>query len=470
MDSAAFGVPLTMSRASLPDLGGVVGRGGEATIYELPGFRLPDVSGPLVYKEFHAGQVKTGLAAIVRARLKLDPVRQARLDAIAAWPCRIVGDENQATGLLMPRIPDSFFDRIVLLGSGGTKPSLRLAMNLFIPTGLANRIGRPEPTEEQRISICRDFASALSFFHEELRMVFGDINPQNAAYRIGDEPQVMFIDCDGARALGVVGADLQLNAPDWVPPEGGRLTLASDLYKLGLFVLRCLSPSRGGSILLDPDEVGSGLDTEGRAMLRRAITGAQADRPSARAWFVHLSRLLGDAIEPPKLLDVGLDADFVLSGRPTELHWTAEDATSIEVVTSRERLVFDGRPGAGSVALVFTEPGFVMVRAVNDLGIDNRVLGPLTVVTPPVQQPMPIAMPVLDMPLQGWPQPPELVLPRLPEMRPLAFPGRPGDVPAADDLPWPDLWPADFPFDLTSLTTGGPGFDLGFVPHPKRNR
>jgi hypothetical protein len=440
-----MGVSLTVERDTLGPLGNVLGKGAEAVVHELPDFRLPDAHSPLVYKEYRVARpARYDLLQTVHARLDLTSASRDRLDAMAAWPCRVVTDQDATVGIVMPRIPGSFFDEIVLLGGGGTESSLREIQNLFIPEALAKRIGRPVLQLPERLAVCRDFAAALSFLHNEMRVVFGDINPRNAVYRLREAPLVMFLDCDGVRPLGTVATAPQLNAPDWVPPEGGALSLSSDLYKLGLFILRCLAPGAGASILYDPT-LANGLDDVGRDMLRAALTADPRTRPTARAWHVHLSRLTGEPIEPPKVLDVGLDREFTIAGHPVELRWSIQDALTVEVLADNRRFTLDGRPGRGSFPLVVDRTSYVQVRAVNEAGMDNRVLGPIAVVDLPVTHQVPVGMPRMST---TWPNTPDYVLPTPPSLRTPVFVGAPTDPP-----PIPTgLWSC--PLDVVSMLSG----------------
>ncbi|HEX6343915.1 hypothetical protein [Umezawaea sp.] len=398
---------------------------------------------------------------MVASRNALDDATRAKLDAVTAWPVRVVEENGHAVGIVMPLIPEPYFDLVTR--NAGVKKSLREVQNLFVAPDRALRLGRPVPTDEQRLRICRDFAGGLAFLHHELKIVVGDVNPKNAVYRLDAEPMVLFLDCDAVRPTGVVARVKQLNFPDWLPPEGGALSRATDHYKLGLFILRCLTPGAYSSVNTDPAAAATCLDPEGLAMLRRALGPVPADRPTAREWEARLRLLLGESLVPPRLGEVRLDRAVVLAGQSVVVEWEARDAVEVEVTAGAVTSRVDGAPGRGRTSVAVAESGWVDVRAVNNLGTDHRRLGPLTAVAPPRIHPLPVPVPQVAWPLLGQAGPPRAELPPLPAvdvraMAPEAFTTG-GRRPPLPSVPAPT---AGFPFDLRAMLTESPGFDPWF--------
>ncbi len=458
--SSGGAVPIVPS--DLGKLGAQLGKGGEATVFDLPDLTYPDVRGPLVYKRYQRPHDSPqSLHRVVASRNALDDATRAKLDAMTAWPVRVVEENGHAVGIVMPRIPDPYFDLVDR--NAGPKKSLREVQNLFIDPARAQRFGRPAPTEEQRLRICRDFAGGLAFLHRELKIVVGDVNPKNAVFRLDAEPMVLFLDCDAVRPTSIVATVKQLNFPDWEPPEGGALNRTTDHYKLGLFILRSLSPGAGSSVNTDPAAAAS-LDPEGLAMLRRAVGRVPADRPTAREWEVYLRRLLGESLVPPRLGEVRLDRTFVLTGQPVVVEWEARDSTEVEITAGSWSARADARRCRGTTSVVPTGSGWIDVRAVNNLGADHRRVGPVTVVAPPEVQPLPVPMPQVPWPLLGQAGPPRAVLPPLPavDVRPMAPDAftKGGRKPSLPSVPVP--FGAGFPFDLQAMLTEAPELDLGF--------
>lgn len=263
-------------------LGALLGQGGQAKVHLAPHVTLPDVPGPLVYKEYKPGHAPPhGLGKVVARRLRLDPAARERLDRSAAWPVRVVEHGGAVCGVLMPLIPDSYFEERVL-PSGTPTRTLREVQHLFIDPARASRLGMPAPTAKQRIRVCRDLAGVVDLLHRN-DLVIGDVNAKNAVFRLTGDPLVMLVDCDAIRVKGEMAVVRQLNAPDWQPPED-TLSQATDLYKLGLFVLRCLAPGAMASLARDPSRAYAALPGEGRELLRDAVSTTPGRRTAAAAW------------------------------------------------------------------------------------------------------------------------------------------------------------------------------------------
>jgi hypothetical protein len=446
---------LFVSLDQLGRVGHELGRGGQATVSALPEFTLPDLPGELVFKKYHVSPASAAdLGKIVHLRGRLPPVERTRLDAIASWPCRVVlAPGGTVIGVVMPRIPRSYVDTLTL-PYGGRTESLREVLNLFVPVERIRRVGRPVPTDRERFTVCRDLAAGLRFLHERLDVVFGDINGRNELWRVGASPTVMFLDCDAVRPRGSVAATKQLNAPDWEPPERTQLNGTTDLYKLGLFILRVLTPGDQASTRVDPAAARGLLDDAGFDLLTRAVGPVPRARPTAAEWTVHLSRMLGDPVTPPALDDAALDRRLVPAGHPVEVRWRATDAAWLDIVLPGRVERVDGRAGSGVVTVAPDRTGPVVVRAGNDYGVAERALGPVTVVPMPGQRPFDVPMPRL-----GWNDVGVLVPPRLP-VPSMVAPAFPADGPGRPPLDWPRLSAARFPMDLVGLVTATPELDI----------
>ncbi|HEX6343919.1 hypothetical protein [Umezawaea sp.] len=277
-------------------LGELLGAGGQAKVYRAPNASLPDVPGPLVYKEYRAGQAPPhGLAAVVSRRLRVDEAVRRRIDAATAWPVRTVEQDGEVRGVLLRLIPEGYFqDRVK--PSGKRTRTLREVQHLFVEPSRAARLGMPAPSTAQRVLVCRDFASAVHLLHRN-GLVIGDLNPKNAVFRLDERPCVMLVDCDGIRIKGAAAVVRQLNAPDWDPPEP-VLSQASDLYKFGLFVLRCLSPGGFASVARDPSRLDGVLPGEGPALLRAALRPDPGGRTTAQTWGRYFDAVLAGSAVP----------------------------------------------------------------------------------------------------------------------------------------------------------------------------
>jgi hypothetical protein len=74
------------------------------------------------------------------------------------------------------------------------------------------------------------------------------------------------------------------------------LTQATDLYKLGLFVLRVLSPGPQASTFRDPGRVMGKLDAEGRGLITAALGPVGSARPTAAAWSAYFAQRIVPAV------------------------------------------------------------------------------------------------------------------------------------------------------------------------------
>ncbi|MFI9386931.1 hypothetical protein [Kutzneria sp. NPDC052558] len=276
--------------AQLGRPGELIGSGGQAKVYRLPGVTLPDVPHPLVYKQYRPGQAPPhGLHAIVARRYRLDHRTRARLDRATAWPVRVVEDGGTVSGVVMPLIGDDFFQRRTL-PSGSPTRTLREVQHLFVDPARSQRLGMPSASMRDRVLICRDFASIVHLLHRN-DMVIGDLNAKNAVFRFGVRPTVLLVDCDAIRIRGAMAVVRQLNAPDWDPPERD-LSQATDRYKFGLFVLRCLAPGPQASVTRDVGRLADRLDPYGRRLLTDSLGSAPGARPTMQTWGRYFDQLL----------------------------------------------------------------------------------------------------------------------------------------------------------------------------------
>lgn len=290
-----------LARTDLGGIGAKLGEGGQAVVYRLPNLRLPGDDRDLVYKEYRVGHAPpAGMNAIVGMRTAMTVGSRAKLDSIAAWPVGVVRDGDTYCGVVLPLIPAEFFQSRRLVASGRSSRDPREVQNLFVAPSLAERVGMPLMPLNYRYAVCRDLADALAFLHQR-SIVFGDINARNILFRKAAKATIMLVDCDAVRIKGNAAVTRQLNAPDWDPPEGGNvLTQPTDLYKLGLFVLRVLNPGAQGSISRDPRRADPLLRIgRGQDLLRASVSADPSKRPAAAVWRNYFADLA--AMEPQQL-------------------------------------------------------------------------------------------------------------------------------------------------------------------------
>lgn len=273
-----------------------IAEGGQGRVYRCTTLRLPDYDGALAYKEFKSGQLATsGLEAIIGVRSRLTEADRHLLDAMSTWPTRLVRENGRVVGLLMPLIRDEFV-QIGRSMTGSTMRKEREIQYLFLSAARCQKLGFPLVNLHQRYVLCAEMARVLALLHAN-GVIFGDLNAKNALFTVGPgrtDADLMLVDCDAVRVRGTMSAVPQLSAPDWEPPGDERrlLTQDTDRYKLGLFILRTLSPGTQASTARDPRRADDVVDEEGRLMLRGAVSSDPAARPSADAWSAYFTNLL----------------------------------------------------------------------------------------------------------------------------------------------------------------------------------
>lgn len=264
-------------------------RGGQADLFRVPDLHLRDAPADLVFKRYRSparSVSASGLSRIVHVRHNMSREQRLRLDEATAWPVRIVAAGSIVLGVVMPLIDASYFANLTL-PSGKQRSGPREVQYLFVDPSKSTRLGLEPPSLRDRAMLCKAYAFALGILHKA-EVVFGDISAKNALYRTRPRPGVMMVDCDAVRMRGQGAVVSQLHTADWDPPEG--LTVQSELtdrYKLGLFILRALTPGDFSSVNRNPAVADAVLSAPGRTMLRRSLLGDPDERPAARDWYYY---------------------------------------------------------------------------------------------------------------------------------------------------------------------------------------
>jgi serine/threonine protein kinase len=302
--------PTDPSVVRKPELGRLdqLASGGNGVIYRVPDYHLASAPQDLVYKEFRRGKVtvqRASLLRIVRVRSRLEERKRQTFDQLTAWPLQVVEEaDGTVAGVVMPLIPQQFFEQ-VHLPSGRFEVIAREVQHLFVAPERGLRNGFAVPSWEEsalRLRVCGRFAFAIGLMHR-CDVVYGDISARNTLYSLSPRPAVVFVDCDAVRIAGSAAVVKQQNTPDWDAPESKValsarrpivLSKATDRYKLGLFILRCLTPGPGSSVNREPSVAQWSLDPEGMELLRRALQGQPAERTTAKEWHEYLTIRLGE--------------------------------------------------------------------------------------------------------------------------------------------------------------------------------
>jgi uncharacterized surface protein with fasciclin (FAS1) repeats len=260
-----------------------ISQGGQGVVYKAPS-ATTHFAKSMVYKEYKGPTLAALDVKVLDSLpefLEALPYRDgARLISLAAWPCRIVEDAGNATGFLMPSIPDAFYIELWTNKSTPTRVTAEFQHLLNDSQVLAMRFRGSEPTQRQRYELIQQVASALAFLHEH-DVCVGDISPKNILYVLKPAPAVYFIDCDAMRVRGTTLSP-QLETPGWeVPPGEEKATIYSDRYKLGLLALRILV---GDQETVDPARLPAAVPTELRRVIAETLKGKANERPAFKAW------------------------------------------------------------------------------------------------------------------------------------------------------------------------------------------
>jgi serine/threonine protein kinase len=281
-----------ISRSSVGALE-LIGEGGQAKVYKATELQLSGESRQLAFKEYYDKSTSiSGLDRLATFRRRLSDRDREILDILANWPVRVVENEAGVTdGLIVPLIPRDFFYDLQL-PDGSTRRVPRDAEFLLVPKERCDRVGTEFLRLGDRMRFCRDLALAIGFLHKR-EVCLGDISQRNLAFNPKADPCVYLVDCDAYRLRGQAPVVAQLHTPDWNPPEGPRVQAeTTDRYKLGLFILRVLSPGVRSAQNRDPAWADRTLDAWGRRLLRNALGRDPSARTSAREWYAYFNGVI----------------------------------------------------------------------------------------------------------------------------------------------------------------------------------
>ena len=288
----------SIERSSLGNLV-KIGQGGQGLIYRAPNVKTT-FSRSMVFKEYKPAVLAAldidALTAMPEFLEENLTYREgATLISLAAWPCRIVEDNGQIKGFVMPAIPDHFFVELST-ATGPTRVAAEFQHLLNDAHILHMRFGDQVISDRQRYELLRHVASALNFLHGH-GVCVGDMSPKNLLFSLSGTPEVYFIDCDAMRVHGVSLTE-QLETPGWEAPHGEeKATIFSDRYKLGLLALRLILGSQDAK---DPTRLPTDIPATLRQIITDTLTLPPDQRPTLTAWDIALDKaILATPATPP---------------------------------------------------------------------------------------------------------------------------------------------------------------------------
>ena len=382
-------IRLRIGKASLGQQS-FLAKGGFGEVFRVEDFRLPGDQVSLAYKEFTSARTEQARSAeaAVNFRTGLGQEDRDELDRYSAWPRALVEDsQGNISGLLMPLIPQEYFCRRADPDSG--QPTSKPREMSWLIASKAQReaaqVDLPDLDDIQRLILLGQLIYSIGRLHKH-GWVFGDLSFRNAVFAL-DPPRLMLLDCDGAAPLSDI-TRRQSSTPMWDPPEcpisppPGQLRqqdvqdTVTDVYKLGLAILRCLTPGKGAASSRSATRLAAELDAEGIALVTRAVRADRGGRPTAKELYGYLYRFVLARIKPPEVLVAKLVTPFVLRGMDARLEWRIENAAEVTVSAG------DGKPFQVDLAsrprgCAFKPDGSgpVFIEARNRYGIARMHLG-----------------------------------------------------------------------------------------------
>jgi hypothetical protein len=374
---------MRVNRASLGPLKELA-EGGYGKVYHAEQFRLPGDSSPIAYKEFTAQVAEQARAATdaISFRDLLSPGDRADLDRCTVWPRALVEERGVIVGLLMRLISDEFFFEATDQVTGETTKKLRdLQWLIASPVQLAAN-GAQGVDETDRLVLLAQLVYDVARLHKQ-NWVYGDLSFKNAAFAVGP-PRMILLDCDGAASLHNRLRE-QAHSFGWDPPECAQLGLqdkATDVYKLGLAILRCLNPGTNAATMRDPSRVAGKLDAAGAALIARAVETDPANRPTAKELYAYMRRLVASRVAPPEVIMARLATPLRARGMDARVEWEIANVSEVTIrVGASPPMTVPVAANAGPQFHVFParESGPVRIEAKNRYDAIRVDLGELTV-------------------------------------------------------------------------------------------
>ena len=408
----------------------LIDQGAIGVVYRLSDFRLAG-HGPLAYKELkqpdsHLTSQKRhqALEAMIRSvafRAALGRADRDDLDAYTTWPLEMVEAEGTPCGCLMPLIPPEFF--LTTRPSAGIPKELVFQLSwLSAKDSQAQRVGVDRSGLRDplvRIALLAQLVYAIGRLHKH-GVVYGDVSLKNAALAL-DPPRIRLLDCDAAAALSDVNR-VQLHSSFFTPPEfaadKNRLQdQRSDIYKLGLCIIRGLQQGEGMTQAKDPAGLVGRLDAPAVQLIARAVGADPDGRPTAKELFTCLERNLRSKAAPPALHAVQLSRHALPRGTDVEVRWVATGADDHRIQGPNGLDIVLSDTGADPVRTTVTPSasGEITVEVRNSHGSAKAVAGEVQLFDlPPFQldlqgrlpRPAIAALPHVRLPAAGHAFPP----------------------------------------------------------------
>ena len=277
------------------------------------GFRLPGYRGPLVYKQLRSSLSQEeysraigGMRQAVCLRDSMSDGDRSDLDEVTVWPLALVEEGGVVRGCLMPLIRPEFFAELHPPATGKKDSKTRELGWLPARPAALQRAGFSQDQIDEfsdllvRMRIMVWLVYSVALMHK-YGVVYGDMSLKNAVFCLGEYPRSVLMDCDGVARLDDASRR-QANSPSFLAPEceePGRNPFArgrahfqgtrTDVYKLGLCVVRCLSRGHGATQLNSADHLSDLLSPECLDVVKASLSQDPDQRPTAKQLYQALN-------------------------------------------------------------------------------------------------------------------------------------------------------------------------------------
>lgn len=360
-----------------------ISAGAYGQVFRAPGYRLPGNPAALAYKEFTSAvdaQAESARKAVEFRTRTLSPAARAELDQRAVWPLELVAEQGVVKGFLMPLIPDEFFFDTTDPFTDQPARALRELQFLVWDDAQMAAQHLPPVDETDRLALLAQLVYVFRLLHRQ-GWVYGDLSFMNAAYAVSP-PRIMLLDCDGAASESDPGRK-QAHSIGWKPPECATRNVqdtVTDVYKLGLAIMRCLNPGVAGIVTLtDPGLISGKLNADGEQLIMGALGKDRPARPTARELYSCLRAVVAARVAPPEVVMARLATPMRARGMDVRVEWQVRNVQEVTVTVGANpsKTV----PNSGGLEVHVTRPqnsGPVTIEAANRYGQVRVDLGELT--------------------------------------------------------------------------------------------
>jgi len=334
-------------------------------VFRAERFRLAGDPTALIYKEFTsdiAVQIRSARTSVgFRAALNADD--RADLDNYFAWPRAVVKDSSRRVcGLLTPLTPDVFYGEQLDPDSGlmTFKPRTMAWLTSSERQRTAAHVQLANVDKTERLILLTQLIYAIGLLHKH-GWVFGDLNLRGVVFAL-NPPRLLLLDCGCAGAISD-SSRRRFSTQFWEPPEHPHELpdTATDVYKLGLAILRCLTPGKGAATSRAVSRLSGELDGEGANLLGRALSADRASRPTAMELLAYFGSLVSRRVGVPELIRTRLAAD--VSDNSKAMSGLQHDLEAAIVVAAEQHPPKAAAPRRPKVFLCHTSSDKPSVRA-----------------------------------------------------------------------------------------------------------